>query len=100
MGFLFLGPYMKCVINAASEFHGRLIAYAGGSGLFVFSNEVAAKAQQTAEVAQQVIAPEMTVQTIVSIGGLVVIAGRLALDIFKYVDQRKQKRTKVKNEQH
>ena len=55
MGFLFLGPYMKCVINAASEFHGRLIAYAGGSGLFVFSNEVAAKAQQTAEVAQQVI---------------------------------------------
>jgi hypothetical protein len=83
---------MKCVISAASEFKGRFIAYGGGSGVFVFSNEVAAKAQQAAEVAQQI--PSLTVQTMVSIGGLVVIAGRLALDIFKEIDKRRNGKNK------
>ncbi|AQS36612.1 hypothetical protein Sps_01446 [Shewanella psychrophila] len=49
---------MKCVITAASEAHGRLIAY-GGTGLWVFSNEVAAKAR----------------------------LARFAFDVFKYFDQ-------------
>tara|TARA_R110002033_G_scaffold171199_1_gene218052 strand:+ start:22310 stop:22585 length:276 start_codon:yes stop_codon:yes gene_type:complete len=85
---------MKCVISAASEFKGRFIAYGGGSGVFVFSNEVAAKAQQAAEMAQQIPDPTLTVQTMVSIGGLVVIAGRLALDIFKEIDKRRNGKNK------
>ncbi|MBW3517459.1 hypothetical protein KO537_22485 [Shewanella sp. NKUCC01_JLK] len=89
---------MKCVISAASEFKGRFIAYGGGSGIFVFSNEVAAKAQQAAEMAQQIPDPTLTVQTMVSIGGLVVIAGRLALDIFKEVDKRRNGKNKNKSE--
>jgi len=78
---------MKCVISAASEFKGRFIAYGGGSGVFVFSNEVAAKAQQIPD-------PTLTVQTMVSIGGLVVIAGRLALDIYKEIDKRRNGKNK------
>ena len=73
---------------AASEFKGRFIAYGGGSGVFIFSNEVAAKAEQAAGLTQQV--PTLTVQSMVSIGGLVVIAARLALDIYKEAEKRKK----------
>jgi hypothetical protein len=89
---------MKCVISAASEFKGRFIAYGGGSGLFVFSNEVAAKAEQAADLAQQIPDPTLTVQTMVSIGGLVVIAGRLALDIYKEIDKRRNVKNKIEGD--
>lgn len=89
---------MKFVMNAATEFNGRFIVYGGGSGVFVFSNEVAAKAQQAADMAQQIPASTLTVQTMVSIGVLVVIAGRLALDIVKHLDERKRKRLESADE--
>ncbi|WP_217273996.1 hypothetical protein [Shewanella sp. VB17] len=83
---------MKGVLSAASEFNGRFIAYGGGSGVFVFSNEVAAKAQQAAEITQQIPISMLTVQSLVSIGGLVVIAGRLGLDIYKEVTKRHRRK--------
>lgn len=87
---------MKCVITAASEAHGRLIAYGGGTGLWVFSNEVAAKAQLAIDTAQDVVnaAPNsaLTVSSFVALGGLFIVVARFAFDVFKYFDQRRQKR--------
>jgi hypothetical protein len=88
-------------INRASEFQGRFIAYVGGSGVFVFSNEVAAKAQQAADMAQQTPIGPFTISTVVSVGGLVVVFGRLAFDVFKYFDQRKKrKRGEIDEQQY
>ncbi len=81
----------SCFISKANELWGRIIAYGGGSGIFVFSADVAAKAQQTAELAQQL--PNSTfLPSVISLGGLVVVAGRFAFDVFKYFDQRRQGR--------
>ncbi|MBO1894215.1 hypothetical protein HNW13_000145 [Shewanella sp. BF02_Schw] len=82
---------MKCVLTKASEWKGRLIAYGGGSGISAFSNEVAAKAQQAADVAAQMPASALTISTLVSIGGLTVVAGRLIFDIWKYLDMRRRR---------
>ncbi|EIU6870662.1 hypothetical protein L5169_004799 [Vibrio parahaemolyticus] len=72
------------------EWKGRLIAYGGGTGVSVFSNEVAAKAQQAAETAAA--SPEITTANLISLGGLLVIAGRLVFDIYVHFDKKRQKR--------
>lgn len=84
---------MTCLITKASELKGRVIAYGGGSGIFVFSADVAAKAQEAAQMAQQM--PSTFLPSLISLGGLVVVFGRLAFDIFKYFDQRRQGRKEV-----
>lgn len=82
-----------CLITKASELKGRIIAYGGGSGIFVFSADVAAKAEAAAQLAQQM--PSTFLPSLISLGGLVVVFGRLAFDIFKYFDQRRQGRKEV-----
>lgn len=72
------------------EWKGRLIAYGGGTGVSVFSNEVAAKAQQAAETAAS--SPEITTANLISLGGLLVIAGRLIFDIYVHFDKKRQQR--------
>ena len=83
---------MKCVLTKASEWKGRLIAYGGGSGISAFSSEVAAKAQQAADVVAQIPTSALTISTLVSIGGLTVVAGRLVFDIWKYLDLRRRRK--------
>lgn len=86
---------MKCVITAASEAHGRLIAYLGGSTIAVFSNEVAAQAKLAVDHAQDVAVASpngaLTVSSFVALGGLVVVVGRFIFDVYKYFDQRRLK---------
>ncbi|UPR55295.1 hypothetical protein ITG09_24280 (plasmid) [Vibrio cyclitrophicus] len=72
------------------EWKGRLIAYGGGTSVSVFSNEVAAKAQQAAETAAS--SPEITTANLISLGGLLVIAGRLAFDIYVHFDKKRKNR--------
>ncbi|GCF89244.1 MULTISPECIES: hypothetical protein [Shewanella] len=78
------------VLIKASEWKGRLIAYGGGSGISIFSSEVAAKAQEAADMAAQIPTSAFTISTLVSVGGLLVVAGRLVFDIWKYLDERQQ----------
>lgn len=79
-------------IQWVQEWKGRLIAYGGGSSVSVFSGTVAAKAQEASDAALAI--PEITTANLISFGGLVVIAGRLAFDIYVYVDQKRKKRNK------
>ena len=72
------------------EWKGRLIAYGGGTSVSAFSNEVAAKAQQAAETAAS--SPEITTANLISLGGLLVIAGRLIFDIYVHFDKKRQQR--------
>ncbi|MGI1970787.1 hypothetical protein [Shewanella sp. S23-S33] len=80
-----------CFITRASELKGRIIAYGGGSGIFVFSADVAAKAEQAAELAQQLPASTF-LPSVISLGGLLVVVCRFVFDVFKYFDQRRQQR--------
>ncbi len=81
------------VLKKASEWKGRSIAYGGGGGISLFSIEVAAKAQEAVDMAAQIPASTFAVSTLVSVGGLLVVAIRLVFDIWKYLDQRKQKKS-------
>ncbi|EGQ7740908.1 hypothetical protein NAL94_23825 (plasmid) [Vibrio alginolyticus] len=78
------------LFESFQEWKGRLIAYGGGTSVSVFSNEVAAKAQQAAETAAS--SPEITTANLISLGGLLVIAGRLVFDIYVHFDKKRQKR--------
>lgn len=83
----------KLIADLLERFHewkGRLIAYGGGTGVSAFSNEVAAKAQQAAETAAA--SPEITTANLISLGGLLVIAGRLVFDVYVHFDKKRQKR--------
>ncbi|KYO58420.1 hypothetical protein [Vibrio parahaemolyticus] len=75
------------VIERFHDWKGRVIAYGGGTGVSVFSNEVAAKAQHAAESAAA--APDVTYANLISLGGLLVIAGRLAFDIYVHFDKKR-----------
>ncbi len=84
---------MKLLLDAASEAHGRWIAYGGGAGLYAFSSVVSAQVNQAVEiVASPSQSSVLTVSAIVSLGGLAVVVGRFLFDVFKYFDQRKQRR--------
>lgn len=80
---------MREMISQANEWTGRVIAYLGGGGLSVFSADVAAKTQHAAEVASS--ADYSFVPMLVSVGGLLVVAGRLVFDVWKYFDIRNNK---------
>lgn len=79
------------VLIKASEWKGRLIAYGGGSGISIFSNEVAAKAQEAADMAA-IPTSAFAISTLVSVGGLLVVVGRLVFDIWKYLDERQRRK--------
>ncbi|WP_236733942.1 hypothetical protein [Aliivibrio fischeri] len=55
-----------------------------------FSNEVAAKAQQAAEITATT--SEITAANLISLGGLLVIAGRLVFDIYVHFDKKRQQK--------
>ncbi|WP_412497274.1 hypothetical protein [Vibrio fluvialis] len=76
------------LIQKLQEWKGRLIAYVGGSGVSLFSNNVAANAKQVAEAAAT--NPDVTLANLISLGGLIVIAGRLAFDIYVHFDKKRQ----------
>lgn len=88
MSFCFSEVWLKL-----HDFKGRLIAYGGGSGVSFFSNEVAAKAQQAAESAAS--SPDITLANLISLGGLLVIAGRLVFDIYVHFDKKRQERERA-----
>lgn len=67
-------------------FQGQLIAYGGGTLVGLWSKGVSA-----AESVTSLTFPQFTVSDLVGIGGLLVIAGRLAFDVFVYIDKRKQR---------
>lgn len=69
------------------RFKGQCIAYGGGTLLSFWSKAVSA-----AESMTSLTFPQFTINDLVGIGGLLVIAGRLAFDIFVYIDKRKQRR--------
>lgn len=68
------------------RFKGQCIAYGGGTLVGLWSKAVSA-----AESVTSMTFPQFTVSDLVGIGGLLVIAGRLAFDIFVYIDKRKQR---------
>ena len=79
---------VKTFLENLHEWKGRLIAYCGGTGVSVFSETVAAKAQQSSELATS--SPDITIANLISIGGLVVVIARLIFDIWVHFDKRKQ----------
>ena len=92
-GAFFISESFRMIAKSIEKFHewkGRIIAYGGGSGVSTFSGSVAAKAQQATEAA--LTSPDITIANMASIGGLLVIAGRLAFDIWVYFDKRKRGR--------
>lgn len=86
------------LLTKISDIRGALIVYLGGTSLSVYgfsANAVeAAKAvahnviSSTVETAGQV-PPESFVNKFVAVAGIIFVAGRLAFDIFKYIDQRR-----------
>ncbi|WP_136487859.1 hypothetical protein [Vibrio sp. H11] len=77
------------LLQKYQEWKGRLIAYVGGSGVSLFSNNVAANAKQIAE--STVHNPDVTLANLVSLGGLVVIFARLVFDIYVHFDGKRRK---------
>lgn len=69
------------------RFKGQCIAYGGGTLVSLWSKAVSA-----AESLPKMTLPQLTINDMIGIGGLLVIAGRLAFDIFVYIDKRKQRK--------
>lgn len=69
------------------RFKGQCIAYGGGTLVSLWSKAVAA-----AESLPEMTIPQLTINDLIGIGGLLVITGRLAFDIFVYIDKRKQRK--------
>ena len=69
------------------RFKGQCIAYGGGTLVGLWSKAVAA-----AESLPEMTILQLTINDMIGIGGLLVTAGRLALDIFVYIDKRKQRK--------
>ncbi|MCG6308977.1 hypothetical protein K6U49_10315 [Vibrio alginolyticus] len=84
MSFCFSEVWLKL-----HDFKGRLIAYGGGGGVSLFSNEVAAKAQQAAQTAAST--PDITLANLISLGGLALIAARFIFDVYVYFDKKRAK---------
>lgn len=66
---------------------GQCIAYGGGTLVSLWS-----KAAAAAEAIPDIPIPELAVSDMVGVGGLMVITGRLAFDVFVYFDKRKQRK--------
>lgn len=84
MGLFYGVPSMFDLIH---RFKGQCIAYGGGTLVSLWSKAVAA-----AESLPEMTIPQLTINDLIGIGGLLVIAGRLAFDIFVYIDKRKQRK--------
>ncbi len=85
---------MKNLIDTAQEWKGRLIAYLGGSGVTAISTQTNAAINSSIDAAVSV-PPEITLTTWISLGGLIVIAGRLVFDVWCYFDKRRHCSKKV-----
>lgn len=66
---------------------GQCIAYGGGTLVSLWSQAVSA-----ADKIPDIPIPELAINDVVGIGGLLVITGRLFFDIFVYLDKRKQRK--------
>ena len=65
---------------------GQIIAYGGGTLVGLWS-KAATAADSLAETL-----PQFTMNDLIGLGGLLVIASRLVFDIFVYIDKRKQRK--------
>ena len=84
MGLFYGVPSMFDLIH---RFKGQCIAYGGGTLVSLWSQAVSA-----AEKLPDIPIPELAINDVVGIGGLLVITGRLFFDIFVYLDKRKQRK--------
>lgn len=84
MGLFYGVPSMLDLIH---RFKGQYIAYGGGTLVSLWS-QVASSAEKLPDIP----IPELAINDVVGIGGLLVITGRLFFDIFVYLDKRKQRK--------
>jgi hypothetical protein len=83
MGFFYGVHTMFDLIH---RFKGQCIAYGGGTLVSLWSKAVSAVGSLP-----EMTFPQLTINDLIGIGGLLVITGRLAFDIFVYIDKRKQR---------
>jgi len=83
-----MGLFLWCLMLDLLHRHaGQCIAYGGGTLVSLWSQAVSA-----AEKLPDIPIPELAINDVVGIGGLLVITGRLFFDIFVYLDKRKQRK--------
>jgi len=78
---------MKNTLSSVSDLPGRVIAYIGGGGVSLASNIVTESNTNVVALTPDII----STGHLISLGGLLVVAGRLAFDIWKEVDRRRNK---------
>ncbi|PMN73169.1 hypothetical protein [Enterovibrio norvegicus] len=93
---------MNTVLDRFTEWKGRLIAYGGGGGVYVYSSDSVATVQHAPQAAQQAtdilhyyIIPGVTVGSTLSILGITAVIVRLVFDIWKYFDERPYRKKKA-----
>ena len=64
---------------------GQIIAYGGGTLVSLWSKAAAAAENLDVTISH------LTVNDVIGLGGLLVIAGRLVFDVFVFIDKRKQR---------
>ena len=79
---------MMNIVARIQEWKGSLISYLGGTGVTMFSSEVAARAEDAAKVTGTY--HEVTLANWLSLGGLIVIAARLIFDVYVHIDKKRQ----------
>lgn len=88
-----MGLFLWCfMLDLLHRHAGQCIAYGGGTLVSLWSQAVSA-----AEKLPDIPIPELAVNDVVGIGGLLVISGRLFFDIFVYLDKRKQRKEEGSN---